>query len=436
MQHHAVLNGAAGASGYLRPADGSGCYAVHVSTAEDGRPLTLSACPALTAALAGQEEAIKQRLARSADANAFLGELSELLERPVAPAAIGASAQGPAGSDSQLGALPAPDFYRRILSELDAIGWSAVVGVSAALRELELRVEDATGREHLLGLALPPEYPHAPPTVRATLPSPFEVRWPVDAASGLAVHALETALAQFRVALTRHQRLWDLLDDLDAHTWVLEPRAPRRDSVSRRLALGNHCSLQVELHVGAPTSLPEVQFLGAERHIAPLRLALNANLARWQPDEGVRHNLERVLQLRFPAREQHAAAAAEYAVECAICYMYELDGCVPESACDSCSKPFHKACLAEWLRGLSTTQQSFNRLFGARARTNQPPPPGPCAAHRASGHDQRLAHRSAHTHMYPCPPQASAHTAALQSPSKWSRASDFGSPVGRCVCSL
>ena len=37
---------------------------------------------------------------------------------------------------------------------------------------------------------------------------------------------------------------------------------------------------------------------------------------------------------------------------------------VPEIACDGCSKPFHKACLYEWLSALPSTRSSFNRLFG------------------------------------------------------------------------
>ena len=45
------------------------------------------------------------------------------------------------------------------------------------------------------------------------------------------------------------------LDDLDAHAWVLEPKNPGRECVSRRIALGDHCSLQLELHAAAPTSL-------------------------------------------------------------------------------------------------------------------------------------------------------------------------------------
>ena len=123
--------------------------------------------------------------------------------------------------------------------------------------------------------------------------------------------------------------------------------------------------------MASPASLPELQFLGADRVIAPLRHPLNANLAKWHPTERtVRLNLQTVLQRDLPpppSAEQAGAGAADddgYAAECAICYMYELDGAVPECACDGCSKPFHKACLGEWLRGLPTTQQSFNRLYG------------------------------------------------------------------------
>ena len=95
---------------------------------------------------------------------------------------------------------------------------------------------------------------------------------------------------------------------------------------------------------------------------------------------------------RLPSLQACSADAEEYSVECAVCYMYDLDGCVPEIACDSCakpstlvrqacnpvyaqpatfctrcdgcSKPFHKACLCEWLSALPSTRQSFNRLFG------------------------------------------------------------------------
>ena len=363
-------------SGYLQVANEQ--FALHV----DRECTSLCACPKLRAALAGHEEMLAQRLQRNAgNAQAFVGELTDLLEGL-------AQAQPRAPVE-----LPSVAYYELLVRELDTIGWGALQGISASLDEVQLLVEDTAGREHILALSIPPDYPRSPPTPRVSLPAPFELRAATAASSSSSsssaaatssadgkLYSLSSALSQFRQALARHQLLWTMLDDLDAHTWVLEPKRPTRDCVSRRIALGDHCSLQISLHVAAPASLPELQFLGADRVIAPLRHALNANLAQWSgADRTVRLNLQAVLQRDFPPPPGAAGAAGaaaagaagaggegedEYAVECAICYMYELEGTVPECACDGCAKPFHKACLSEWLRGLPTTQQSFNRLYG------------------------------------------------------------------------
>lgn len=172
---------------------------------------------------------------------------------------------------------------------------------------------------------------------------------------------------------------------------MLEPLSASRDCVMRRIAIGGHCSLQIvrrdvpahpfslptpfsvvlvsqTLNVAAPTSLPELHFLGAERILNPMRQALNTNLARWSLQRSVRQNLEEVLETEFPSPQEAAESSAEaYNVDCAICYNYRSETeAVPECACDGCGKPFHGSCLSEWLRGLPTTQQSFNRLFGVR----------------------------------------------------------------------
>ena len=335
-------------TGYIRTASGE-VYALRVrldSTSE------FEACPRLRAKLAGQEESLAQRLKRnSGNVQGFLADLNDLLER-----------QEQVGTSATTSRLPLVAFYERLISELDAIGWSTLESVSPALDSLQLRVEDAAGRCHVLGLALAPDYPRTPPRATVALPEPFELRWTSDGTPSLA-----TALAQFRAALARHQLLWDQLDDLDAHTWVLEPKQPTRDGVTRRVALGDHCSLQIDLQVANPASLPELQFLGADRVLAPLRHSLNARLSRWQLERSVRTNLEDILQRDFPTPDAAVASAGgedQYAVECAICYSYDLDGAVPECACDGCSKPFHKSCLGEWLRAIPTTQQAFNRLHG------------------------------------------------------------------------
>mmetsp|Transcript_16385 Transcript_16385/g.53374 ORF Transcript_16385/g.53374 Transcript_16385/m.53374 type:complete len:285 (+) Transcript_16385:80-934(+) len=271
-------------------------------------------------------------------------------------------------ADVPASSLPPAEFYDLLIREIDAVGWSSLVQLSPGLDEVALSVADAAGRAHTLRLRLPVSYPAQPPVPSAALPSPFELRWP----SG-EIPSLAGAVGQFRAALRWHQMLWDELDDLDAHAWVLEPKHPGRDETHRRIALGSHCSLQVRLHPSSPTALPDLQFLGAERSLAPFRRNLNANLRLWCSGRRVRLNLEAVLEVEIPSREAaDAADADDYSVECAICYEYELDGTVPDVACDGCSKPFHRLCLVEWLQGLPTTQTSFNRLFGECVYCSKP----------------------------------------------------------------
>lgn len=43
---------------------------------------------------------------------------------------------------------------------------------------------------------------------------------------------------QFCRCLSLHQEFWDIVDEIDKKTWVLEPDVPRPDIISRRIALG------------------------------------------------------------------------------------------------------------------------------------------------------------------------------------------------------
>ena len=359
--------------GYIRACGEE--FAVRVGIA--GGPsaaATFECCPRLRAVLSDHRCAVRQRLVYAADAKDFISDLSELIEHVL-------HAAPPAR-------LPSAAFYDVLMSELDAIGsvrpaararhatahavaarrWSALVRISPSLDQLELVALDDAGRAHALTLELPPEYPHAPPRARAVLPAPFELSWgAVEAAGG--DYSLAVAMAQFREALGAHQVLWAMLDDIDTHTCVLEPKNPSRDALGRRIALGSHCSLQLTLHAAAPAALPQLHLLGAERLLGPMRRAMNANLGKWDPERSVRINLLDLLDVALPAPRAGGSAgdeaeADEYSVECAICYQYELDGQAPDLVCDGCAKPFHGPCLCEWLRALPSTHQSFNRLFG------------------------------------------------------------------------
>ena len=351
-----VTDGGATA-GYLRV--GRHDFALYISPPGGAGGARLHGCPRLRTALAGHEVAVLRRLQHATSVGGFVGELREVLERQLAADAL-------AGSLTP--ALPPAAFYEQLIAEVNGIGWASLCGLSPSLDELQLTIDDTARRAHVLTLSLPPDYPARSPVARAALPAPFELRWAPGERPSLAA-----AAAQFRGALAAHQSLWDELDDLDREAWVLEPKHPTRDVCHRRLALGGHCSLLVTLHPTAPSSLPELRFLGAERSIAPLRRALNSRLAEWRPERRVRLNLQALLGLALPSPvAADAADAADYSVECAICYEYLLDGEPPNVACDGCAKPFHQACLAEWLQALPSTQQSFNRLFGECVYCSKP----------------------------------------------------------------
>ncbi|KAL3823834.1 hypothetical protein ACHAXA_004106 [Cyclostephanos tholiformis] len=82
--------------------------------------------------------------------------------------------------------------------------------------------------------------------------------------------ARKTALLQriqhcFETALQRYQPLFDELDDLDTHFWILEPTLPaRRSNVERRIALWEGgASLVIALDPDNPRGVPlMVRFLG------------------------------------------------------------------------------------------------------------------------------------------------------------------------------
>lgn len=65
--------------------------------------------------------------------------------------------------------------------------------------------------------------------------------------------------------------------------WVLEPEKPTPADVSRRIALGGHCSLLLELDPERPRTRPaELRLLGSEAAAAPMRARLRAaDAAPW-----------------------------------------------------------------------------------------------------------------------------------------------------------
>jgi E3 ubiquitin-protein ligase FANCL len=145
----------------------------------------------------------------------------------------------------------------------------------------------------------------------------------------------------------------------------------------RRIALGNHCSLQITIDPLRPKAVPETRFLGSDTVIVPLREKFNKNLHQWSNSAGLRANLENVLGVTFPSPK--TSKKEDFSMECAvsslifhlrlpnkICYAYRLENAIPDRVCDNlkCGKAFHRLCLFEWLRAIPSSRQSFDTIFG------------------------------------------------------------------------
>ena len=189
---------------------------------------------------------------------------------------------------------------------------------------------------------------------------------------------MAAVVAEYQAALTHWQPLFDQLDDLDQHCWVVEPEKPTREACFRRIAIGNHRSLHIVLDPARPNSAPQsVMVYGSDSLVRPLREALNAGLGSWDGSTTVRANLERIMGIMLPARPRRQGeggsaademALEEHSAECGICYSLRAHeaGELPEKVCNNpkCGRPYHNECLVEWLHSLPNTVQSFGTLFG------------------------------------------------------------------------
>lgn len=330
-------------SGFV--AAGARHFRVHVGFAPDAPSRTFACDAELAALLAPHAAVLRRRLERAADVGAFLVELKDVAERVL--------------RDARAEALPPRDYYERLVGELAAVGWDSLASVGPSLRVIRLRAVDAAGREHALELELPPDYPRSPPRCSADLPAPLQLRWEDGAGRTLLAVA-----RQHRDAVERYQAFWDVMDEFDSRCWVLEPAGPSRAVASRRVAVARHASLHVEVDPAQPLAVCECRFLGAEAAVGPLRSRLNERLFAWDAAATPLANLQRLLGVEFPPPT--TATREEFTVECGICYSYRLDGAVPDRVCDNarCSRPFHCACLFEWLKALPDSRQSFGTVFG------------------------------------------------------------------------
>uniref|UniRef100_A0AC11ASF8 FA complementation group L n=1 Tax=Ovis aries TaxID=9940 RepID=A0AC11ASF8_SHEEP len=298
----------------------------------------------LKAVLNGYHHIVQQRMQQSPDLVSFMMELKMLLEVALK------------NKKEPYVLPPPPKFYSSLIGEIRALGWDKLVYVDPCFSPIKLKA-DVSGREHLITVKLKAKYPAESPDCVVDFPVPFSVSWTPQS-------SLISIYSQFLAALESLKTFWDVMDEIDEKTWVLEPEKPTRSATARRIVLGNNISINIEVDPRHPTMLPECCFLGADHVVKPLGIRLSRNIHLWDPENSLLQNLKNVLEIDFPARA--ILEKSDFSMDCGICYAYQLDGAIPDQVCDNsqCGQSFHYICLYEWLRGLLTSRQSFNIMFG------------------------------------------------------------------------
>uniref|UniRef100_A0A0E0GT61 FANCL C-terminal domain-containing protein n=1 Tax=Oryza nivara TaxID=4536 RepID=A0A0E0GT61_ORYNI len=214
-------------------------------------------------------------------------------------------------------------FYSAVFAQIEEVGWERLVsgkgdgGVSC----LVFRILDDQGRNHLLEITLPMNYPSSPPCLVADVPYLPELQWSKGS-------RLKDVVCQFQEHLKILQDYWSIMDDIDKVLWVVDPTKPTFAMSHRRIAL----------------------------------------------DKKFHENLSTVLDFALPPPPSVNIEDDEQ-VDCGICYAKHLpiddelgthSGGTTDYTCEnpSCSRAFHSVCLRDWLRAITTTRQSFDVLFG------------------------------------------------------------------------
>ncbi|KAI1315760.1 hypothetical protein EDD11_000363 [Mortierella claussenii] len=259
-------------------------------------------------------------------------------------------------------------YWSHIMEQLDAVGWERVTNLNKDLSQVQIELCDASQRKHTLTVRFPPGYPVAS-LVLEPLETPecdterLSQTLPTKALAPKQGLGLVAAIEQAEKQLQDFKEFWDVMQDIDEKTWVIDPEQPTRADRMRRCVLGNHCSIQMTVDPMSPRSMPDTRLFGPTTTVEPLRNKLYRNANLWKLP---RENLEALLELPDGFPSQVSVNKDEINIECGICYSFRFEGQIPDQLCSSvkCQQPFHRACLYDWLRNLTTTRQSFNTLFG------------------------------------------------------------------------
>ncbi|KAF9310279.1 hypothetical protein BG003_008738 [Podila horticola] len=292
--------------------------------------------------LAGKEKLLQQKMEEAMDMNGFLIEFVDMLEAII--------------SANENNSLKPVSYWKHITEQLDLVGWDRVTHMDQDMAKVQIELCDQAGRKHILTACFPPAFPNVPFTVEPLAVPQCESANKLDQETVLPNQLILTSGSSLRDAvrlaekkLELFQVFWDVMQDFDDKTWVIDPEKPTRSDRMRRCALGKHCSIQITVDPLSPLSLPESRLFGPPALVEPLRANLHRNTSLWDKTRFPRENLEKLLELADGFPSPTTVAKDTMHIECGICYAFRYEGQVPDQICghDKCQRPYHRLCLYE-----------------------------------------------------------------------------------------
>ncbi|KAF9293913.1 hypothetical protein BGZ74_011510 [Mortierella antarctica] len=292
--------------------------------------------------LAGKEKLLQQKMEEAMDMNGFLIEFVDMLEAII--------------STNENNSLKPVSYWTHITEQLDLVGWDRITHMDQDMAKVQIELSDQAGRKHILTACFPRAFPNVPFTVEPLAVPQCESTSGLDQETVMPNQliliggsSLRDAVRQAEKKLELFQDFWDVMQDFDDKTWVIDPEKPTRSDRMRRCALGKHCSIQITVDPLSPFSFPESRLFGPPTLIEPLRANLHRNSSLWDKTRFPRENFEKLLELADGFPSPTTVAKDTMHIECGICYAFRYEGQVPDQICghDKCQRPYHRLCLYE-----------------------------------------------------------------------------------------
>ena len=308
-------------------------------------PLFFAAEPKLAHLINGKESFIKAELERSNTIDVFCKRLCDLIFklRPSTAKSV---------SNFQT------TYFNKIIEEIRNIGWYRITSIDPTLTYFEVALFDEKKRKIEIRFDLQHNFPYSPPTVTSNLPISISFEWDPQKTT------LASIVDNYEKALPSFDLLWTQLEDLDNNCYVIDPRVPTLNCCMRLLYISPQLWCQIELKPLMPQWRPKIKFKGADQLKREMQQKYETNVSLWDPNAKIRENIEKILGIKLPKREDDNEDNNE--IECSICFCERLGGELPEIICEnpSCAKHFHRSCLLDWLRENRKAEQGTHVVYG------------------------------------------------------------------------